>query len=63
MIRMTKGAVESNADIVAVMDSQHNLDGSADSLEVAKTAIAITLAWVDGESGWEGWTFVRGGEL
>lgn len=63
MIRMKKGPTESNADIVAVIESQHNLDGSTDSLEVAKTAIAITLAWTDGADSWEGWQFVRGGEL
>lgn len=63
MIRMKKGPTESNADIVAVIESQHNLDGSADSQEVAKTAIAIALAWQDGATSWQGWEFVRGGEL
>jgi hypothetical protein len=63
MIRMKKGAAEGTAAVVAACEHKRNEDGSTDSVECAKTAIAIALAWVDGAEGWEGWTFVQGGEL
>jgi hypothetical protein len=63
MIRMTKGAAEGTAAVVAVCEAAKYPDGQPDSLEVAKTAMAIALAWADGAEAWEGWTFVRGGEL
>ena len=63
MIRMKRGVSEASAAVVAACEHQRHLDGSADALECAKTAIAITLAWMDGAESWDGWTFIRGGEL
>ena len=65
MIRMTKGPTEANASVVASFEGEETWVhlGGDKAILAAEYAIAIALAWADGAEGWNGWTFVRGGEL
>ena len=65
MIRMKREELgpPAEAHIVACVEAARHQDGSSDPLEVAHTAIAIALAWMDGAESWQDWKFVRGGEL